>query len=193
MYVCVCVTPCTRVVPEKVTFPQVISRSLEFYGTRGFISVLKKVRHFPLSRATNNPVDVLRASFFNTHFNSILYYNPAWISLSTHACHITRPSPHPSFDLNTWQDGQLTELPIWQTKRVSCVVQNWSLRHRWDNRKASKGEITALFWDTPFVQAMGVLKQGVAVSQVNSGRSDAIWEQSVLDKACRWSSRGVMN
>ena len=44
-------TPWSRVLPEKLTGPQLIRKFPEFYGNRGFITTFRRTRHVSLSSA----------------------------------------------------------------------------------------------------------------------------------------------
>ena len=42
-------TPCSRVLPKKLTVPQQVKKFSAFYGTRMFITAFKTARHLSLS------------------------------------------------------------------------------------------------------------------------------------------------
>jgi len=44
-------TPWSRVLPEKLTVTQLVKKFLVFYGTRRFITVFTRARHWSLSSA----------------------------------------------------------------------------------------------------------------------------------------------
>ena len=68
-------TPCSRVLPEKLTGPQLVKKFPAFYGTRRFITVFKRARHLFLSWATSIQ-STPPSSLSKIHFNIILPSTP---------------------------------------------------------------------------------------------------------------------
>ena len=71
-------TPCSRVLLEKLTDSQLVKKFPAFYGTRRFITAFTLARHLSLSRATS----IQSIPAHHTSWRSILYYPPIYACVS---------------------------------------------------------------------------------------------------------------
>jgi hypothetical protein len=69
---CSYLTTWSRVLPEKLTVPQLLKKFPAFYGTRKFITAFTTARHLSLSWPRSFQ-SVFSSHFSNIHFNIIFY------------------------------------------------------------------------------------------------------------------------
>jgi hypothetical protein len=94
---------CCRVLPEKLTVTQLVNKFPAFYGTRRFITVFTRARHWPLQPTPPHPISPrsilvlfphLRLGLPNGLFPSGLPTVILYASQLSRACSMPRPS-HP--------------------------------------------------------------------------------------------------
>jgi hypothetical protein len=122
-------TPWRRVLLENLTVSQLVEKFPTLYGTRRFITVFTRARHWSLSWAR----DILSTPFppcFSKIHSNIFFLSTDWWSLHvrysdqsfvsvshlSYACYVSRPS-HPPFDYpnNIWWSVQVMKLITMQS------------------------------------------------------------------------------
>jgi hypothetical protein len=94
-------TPWCRILLEKLIVPQLVKNIPLSYGTRRFITVFTKARHWTLSWASriqfapSIPISLRSILMLSSHLRlGLPNQNPVNTSPLPHACHMSRP-PHP--------------------------------------------------------------------------------------------------
>jgi len=108
IYIYILLTPCSRVLLEKLTGLQLVKKFPAFHRTQRFITALTSVRHLSLSWAISIQSPPPQSHILKTHLNIILpsksgsskwylslrftHQNPAYASPLPHTRYMPRPS-----------------------------------------------------------------------------------------------------
>jgi hypothetical protein len=116
------ITPCSRVLREKLTGFQLVKKFPAFYGTRRFITALTNARHLPLSWARSIQSMPPHPTSLKIHLNIILQSRPGSYKWSLS---LRFPNQNPAY---TSHLPQTCYIPL--LSRPSLV---WSNEQYWKN------------------------------------------------------------
>jgi len=97
--------PCSRVLLQKLTGPQIFKKFLTIHGIQGFITMITTALHTSLSWP-DEASQHSRFYFFKIHFNIILTFFPC------HACHISHP-PYSLQSASSHCNMSYINSPLW--------------------------------------------------------------------------------
>ena len=83
--------PLSKVLPEKLTGPQLVKKFLTFYGTRKFITAFTTAHHLSMSSARSINVHAFPSHFLKIHCNAVLIH--AWVFQMVSFTQISPPKP----------------------------------------------------------------------------------------------------
>ena len=134
------ITPCSTVLPEKLTGFQPVKNFPAFYETQRFIAAFTSARHLSLSWASWIQSNPLHPHFLKTHLNIILpstpgspqwslslrfpHQNPVYASLPPHIRYITSASRSTQFyhPNSIWWGVQIIKLLSSNNSRLQCML-----------------------------------------------------------------------